>query len=268
MRLTRKLSRFGALVVSEFRTWLVIGACVLIVTVVMVLLFAPFFDVRQIHIRRQDPRIDLEDIQQTLKPLFKQRLLLVTKGQVSAMLQSEYPDIDHVDIVKEYPSTLTVSIYLESIAAAVIIDDSDASAASQTGAIVGSGSYAYITRSGYYVNSPIKLTGSTPIPTLRLTDWGIRPQNRTPALPPDFIEEIFAARDTLRTDFGLTTRDIAVYVRAQEFHIRTNKVTLWFDLKSPLPVQFQRFREFLKTLTLDQAKEYVDLRIADKIIYK
>ena len=167
MRFTRKLSRLGALVVSEFRTWLVIGACVMIVTTVMVLLFAPFFDVRQIHIRRQDPRIDLEDIQQTLKPLFKQRLLLVTKNQVSAMLQNEYPDIDHVDIVKDYPSTLTVSIYLESIAAAVIIDDSDASAATQTGAIVGSGSYAYITRSGYYVNSPIKLTGSTPIPTLR-----------------------------------------------------------------------------------------------------
>ena len=70
------------------------------------------------------------------------------------------------------------------------------------------------------------------------------------------------------TVFALSIGAIIVYVRAQEFHIRTNKVTLWFDLRSSLSVQLQRFREFLKTVPLDQAKEYVDLRIADKIIYK
>ena len=269
MRFLRKFSKFSSIVASEFRAWLLIGVCAVIITVVMVLLFAPFFDVRQIHIRRQDPRIDLEDIQQTLSPLFKQRLLLVTKTQVSSLLAADYPDIDHVAITKSYPSTLTVSIFLQPVAAAIVIDDSDMSLASQSGAVAaGSGTYAYITRTGYFVSSPIKIVSGTPIPTLRLTDWGIRPQNRTRILSTDFIDQLFSARDALRTDFGLTTKDIVVYVRAQEFHIQTNKVTLWFDLKSPLSVQFQRFREFLKTLTLDQSKEYIDLRIADKIIYK
>lgn len=268
IRFLRKLSKMSAVIASEFRMWLLIGISACVVTVVLVLLFAPFFDVRQIVIRRQDPRIDLEDIQQSLTPLFRQRLILITKNQVLGLLQPEYPDIDRIEVDKKYPSTLTVSIYLEPVVAAVVIDDSDAAASSETGALIGSGSYAYVTRSGYFVSSPIKLGSSTPIPTLRLTDWGIRPQNRTHVLSSDFIDQIFSARDILRADFGLTTTDITIFVRAQEFHIRTNKLTLWFDLKSPLSLQFQRFREFLKTLSLDQAKEYIDLRIEGKIIYK
>ena len=72
----------------------------------------------------------------------------------------------------------------------------------------------------------------------------------------------------LRSDFGLSAKDITIFLRAKEFHIRTEKVALWFDLTSPLSVQFQRFRELLKNLPLDQVKEYIDLRIADKIVYK
>ena len=126
----------------------------------------------------------------------------------------------------------------------------------------------YVTKSGIFVASPIKLTSSLPIETLRVTDWGIRPQNRTRVISPSFLQMIFSARDILRTDFGLVVKDIVVYLRAREFHIRTNRVTLWFDLTSPLSIQFQHFREFLKNLPLNQVKEYIDLRVTDKIVYK
>lgn len=264
----RKMARFSDMVISEFRLWIAIGTGLIILTVAGTLLFAPFFDVREMKVRRQDPRIDPEEIQQTLAPLFKQRLVLVTRNQVAGMLHAEYPEIERVDINKDYPSTLSVSVYLEPVAAEVVIaDDTDISSGS--GSTTGSGAdlYTYVTRKGTFVTSPIRLTGG-PYPKLTIVDWGIRPQNRTPLLAPDFLQTIFLARDALRRDFGLQSQNIAVYLRAQEFHIKTNKATLWFDLRSPLNVQFQRFREFLKTLSLDQAKEYIDLRIADKIIYK
>ncbi len=269
MRFTKRLRRIGSLAVSEFRVWLIIGTSVIVLTVAAILLFAPMFDVRYIHVRRQDPRIDIEDTQQALSPLFKQRLLLVTKGQVTTLLEPEYPDIERVEIEKQYPSTLSVSIFLEPVAAAVIIDDLSDSPMTQSGAAVsGSGTFTYVTRSGLFVSSPIKLASGVPIDTLRITDWGIRPQNRMPMIDPEFLKTIFSARDSLRTDFGLVSKDILVFLRAKEFHIKTNRVSLWFDLTSPLSVQFQRFREFLKTLSLDQVKEYIDLRIADKIVYK
>lgn len=268
MRFMKQCSRFFSTMASEFRAWVVIGLGTILTSVLLALLFSPFFDVRQIHIQRQDPRIDPADVQQVLAPLFGERLLLVTKGQVVSMLQTQYPDIDSIEMVKNYPSTLSVLIKLEPVVARVVIDDSDTSELTQSGGLIGSGSYAYITRSGFFVQSPIKLSGSTPIPILRFTDWGLRPQNGTRVILPEFIENVFSARDILRTEFGLVTLDIVIYVRAQEFHIRTNKTTIWFDLQHPLSVQFQRFRQFLKTLSLESAKEYIDVRIADKIIFR
>lgn len=267
VRFMKRCSRIFSLVATEFRAWILIGIGTIALSILLALLFSPFFDVRQIMIQRQDPRIDPSDVQQVLAPLFRQRLILITKSQVASLLLTQYPDIERIDIVKQYPSTLSVSITMEPVVARVLIDNNDASQ-TQTGALLGSGSYAYITRSGYFVSTPMKLSGKIPIPILRFTDWGFRPQNRTRVILPDFIDRIFTARDVLRTDFGLSTIDIVVYVRAQEFHIRTNKVSIWFDLKSPMQLQFQRFRQFLKTLSLDQAKVYIDLRIADKIIFQ
>lgn len=263
------MARFWNMVLSEFRLWLAIGAGLVIITVASALLFAPFFDVREMKVRRQDPRIDPEDIQETLSPLFKQRLILVTRSQVATMLQAEYPEIERVEISKDYPSTLSVSVYIEpAIAELKIADDDEAvSGSGSTATGSGTGVFAYVTRKGFFVTSPIRLSGG-PYPLLTITDWGIRPQNRTAFLSPSFLQTIFNARDTLVRDFGLESQSITVFQRAQEFHIKTNKATLWFDLRSPLNVQFQRFREFLKTLSLDQVKEYIDLRIADKIIYK
>ena len=269
LRFLRRIGRGSSFFLSEFRVWLLIGITVVLLTTATILLFAPIFDVREIHVRRQNPRIDIEEIQQILTPLFKQRLLLITKGQVASMLQAEYPDIERVEIGKEYPSSLIVSMYLEPVVAAVTIEEPLVTPSTQSGgALAASGAYMYVTKSGIFVISPIKLTSSLPIEILRVTDWGIRPQNRTRVISPSFLQTIFSARDILRTDFGLAVKDIVVYLRARELHIRTNRVTLWFDLTSPLPIQFQRFREFLKSLSLDQVKEYIDLRVADKIVYK
>jgi hypothetical protein len=244
---------------------------IVVVTVSAVLLFAPFFNVRRINIERRDPRIDPGDIQQTLSPLFNQRLVLITKAQVATMLNTVYPDITAVSIGKEYPSTLSVSITLEPVVAEITMEESGTKEIeAQSGAVLagtGATQYAYITTQGTYVTSPIRLTKEK-LEKLVITDWGILPQNRTRLLTPDTLRTIFLARDTLRRDFGLQPMKIIVYLRAQEFHIKTPKGTLWFDERTDLPMQFQRFREFLKEISLDQVKEYIDLRIADKIVYK
>ncbi len=268
-RWNRTIARIKDTVLLEFRMWLMIGTGLVILTVAATLLFAPFFDVRDMRVRRQDPRIDPEEIQDTLSPLFKQRLVLVTRSQVAGMLQSKYPEIERVEISKKYPSTLSISLYLEPVVAEIIISDVIDGASGSGSSVAGSGSnvFTYVTRTGTFVTSPIRLTGG-PLPKLTITDWGIRPQNRDTLLSPVFLQTIFLTRDALLRDFGLQSLNILVFLRAQEFHITTNKTTLWFDLRSSLNVQFQRFREFLKTLSLDQAKEYIDLRIADKIIYK
>ncbi len=271
-RWNRRIVRIGNVIASEFRMWLLIIIGTGIIALAGVLLFAPFFDVRTIHIRRQDARIDLEEVQQTLSPLFRQRLVLVTRAQVSALLLPQYPDIDHIEMSKQYPSTLNVTIYTDPIIATITIDESALPEIHGSGSLLptaetGSALWSYVTDRGYFVTSPVPLT-QAPLEKLFVTDWGVRPQNRSKFLAPEFLQTVFRARDALRRDFGLTGKQITLFVRAQEFHIKTEKGTLWFDLKSPLSTQFQRFREFLKAVSFDQVKSYVDLRVADKVIYK
>jgi hypothetical protein len=271
-RWSRRAVRIGNTIASEFRVWLIMATGGIAIALAAVLLFAPFFDVRTIHIRRQDARIDPEEVQETLSPLFRQRLVLVTRAQVSALLQSQYIDIERVEILKEYPSTLNVTIFTDPVMATITIDESGAPEAQGSGGLLpaantGASLQLYVTTRGYFVTSPVPLSAA-PLEQLTVTDWSMRPQNRTRFLSPEFLQTVFHARDTLRRDFGLESTEITLFIRAQEFHIRTEKGTLWFDAQSPLSMQFQRLREFLKTVSFDQVKSYVDLRIADKVIYK
>lgn len=271
-RWSRRTVRLGNLIASEFRVWLMIAAVVAVIALGAVLLFAPFFDVRTIHIRRQDARIDLEEVQETLSPLFRQRLVLVTKAQVSELLRSQYPDMNRLEISKQYPSTLNVTIYTDPIVAMIRIDDSSAADGTGSGELFPmdapeNASWLYVTDRGYFITSPVPLT-TDPLEKLTVTDWGVQPQNRTRFIAPEFLQTVIRARDALRRDFGLTSKEIRIFIRAQEFHIQTEKGALWFEFGSPLSLQFQRFREFLKSVSFEQVKSYVDLRIADKVIYK
>jgi hypothetical protein len=235
-----------------------------ILAVIGILMFSPIFDVKQIQVRRQDARLDIEEVQEVLKPLFRTRLPFITKNQVFELLADQYPDIRRIEIAKQYPSTLIISAYLDTVAAELKLDEPFVG----SGAVSGSGSHAYVTSDGYAIFTPIALTDGDTLPKLRITDWGVKPTNRTFLIGPEFLHTIFQARDMLSENFGFTVTDITVFIRAQEFHVRANKVSLWFDLTSPLALQFQRFRDFLKTVPLDQVKEYVDLRISDRVIYK
>lgn len=87
-------------------------------------------------------------------------------------------------------------------------------------------------------------------------------------LPAALIERALRGRDILLRDFGLETLSMRLFVNAREFHLKTPKGWLWFDLESELSVHFFRLREFLRTISFDQVKEYVDLRIADKVVYR
>lgn len=261
-RWIRRWHQVRLLVAAEFRWWMIVGTMSIVVIVAGVLLFAPFFDVREIRVRRQDPRIDPEEVQHVLAPLFSERLVLVTRAQVSALLAAHYADLADVRISKDYPSTLTVTVTLDPIVAAATLQEPDG--ATGTGATT---SFAYITARGLFVVSPIRIIDA-PLETLVLDDWAVRPQDRSFVIEPEVLRTITLARDTLRRDFGLIPKRTTYFMRAKEFHILTERGTLWFDLQSELRVQFGRFRAFLKTVSFDAVKEYVDLRIADRVVYR
>jgi hypothetical protein len=217
------------------------------------------------RIERQNASIDIEEVQNALLPLFQRKLVLVTRSEVQAVLLPLYPESRRIDIRKEYPSTLIVRLELEQPVARILIEGDDMPM-NNTGSLTPP-LRTYVTQSGYFIESPLELRDG-PFPTLTLVDWSVRPKNHTQLFPPEFLEMIASAQVILRRDFALEPKKVIVYVRAKEFHIRTDKATFWFDAKSSLSVSFDRFRQFLRSVPLTRVKEYVDLRVQGAVIYK
>ncbi len=260
--------KVGKVVLSELKIWAIGGVTVIMVVGIGILVFSPLFDIKQIRVQREDTRLDTEEIQRALSPLFHHRLFLVTRGQVENLLMPNFADITGVSINKTYPSTLEVSLTLDPLIAELTI-------AGEAPVQVGSGfllpttssGYTYLSAKGYVVVSPAKLDNE-PLPVIKILDWAVRPDHRSFLLDPEFMKALFDTRDELEEFFATPVTAMTVYVRANEFHLQNQGKSFWFDAATPMDEQFQRLREFLRATSLNQVKKYVDLRLADKVVFQ
>lgn len=253
-----------------FSTLLVAG---LVVLCVGLALFSPILNVREMQVMRTDSRIDPELVQRALAPVFGKHLFFLTQQEVTHVLESSLPDLASAEIQKSYPSTLRVRIALDPVVARLEIDEPDSDTAGTGTVLSGSGTIPgtqdYLTSEGVYaVYFPSQVQAGTGLILLRITDWGVRPEPWKPLIEPEFLATMRKAEDALRLDFDARIRSRSAYIRAREFHIQTATHTLWFDLRSTVDEQLERYRLFLSSAGVGAAKQYVDLRLKDKIVYK
>lgn len=245
--------------VRRFGWWMLGGG---LVVAIGVLLFSPMLQIREIRVSRSDPRVDIEQVQRALAPLFGERLLFVANADILPLITKAMPDLKDAEISKSYPSTLALTLHPTDIVAQLTIDET------------GTGSTAdglkdYLTEDGMYVRyAPQQVQTDSGLLLLRLVDWGAKPVPWTPMLAPDFVETMRKTEDILASEFNLKTTQRAVYLRAREFHLQVGALSLWFDMRSSTEEQIERYRLYLKTAEKTPAKSYVDLRLRDKIVYK
>lgn len=267
--------RAGSLrkVFLQFATLIVSGTVLLFIGIA---LFSPVLEIREVRVARSDPRIDQEQIQQAISPLIGEHLFFLSTQQVTDLLEKSVPDLRDASVSKQYPSTLRIRVTLDPIIARLAIDDPDRQETGTGAAATGSGAVEapkggdYLTSEGLYVTyfpSQVQSTSGTLL-NLRVIDWGVRPEPWKRLVEPQFLDVIRQAESELKSQFGMQIRSREVYLRAREYHLLTARHALWFDLRSPLPEQLQRYRMFLQNVGPDAAKEYVDLRLKDKIVYK
>lgn len=255
---------------AEFRgsavRWAALIVTVICFVVVGMILFSPILNVRSIEVTRKSPRLDIEQVQQALAPMFGRRMLFLPSFEVSDLLKVSIPDIKSIGVTKAFPSTLKVSVELDPLSARLRIADPDAL---DRTANAGTGSKLdFLTPKGVYVQTSTAQDDQA-LPDFMLVDWGVRPQPGSVLISSEFLQRMNAAEVTLLRQFGQEVNKRVVYLRAQEFHFLIDKnIALWFDLKSPLESQIGRYRTFLKDVGMGKVKEYVDLRIQGRVIYK
>jgi cell division septal protein FtsQ len=269
-RFMRRVQRSGAETMRTLRRWLWVAVGGGSLLVVAVLLFSPLVRVRTIQTPRTDTRLDIVRVQRALIPMFGKHLLFLTSREVETLVKGAVPDVSTVSMEKQFPSTLTVTVTLHPLVARLLIDRPQVpTAATGTGAsaliAARAPTYDYLTDNGLYVSLS---SAAAPLPAIRLTDWAVRPIPSMLLITPDFLKRMRDTELALQQQFGLKITGRTVYLRGREYHIETPKFSLWFDVRAPLPEQLQRLRVFQQNVGWKGVKEYVDLRLTARVVYK
>jgi hypothetical protein len=269
-RFQRKAGQLKAMIL---RFALVLVGCLLALCIGLAL-FSPILHIREIRVPRSDPRIDAEQIQSALRPFFDQHLFFLTSDQVEQAIDAAIPDLQEVSVSKQYPGTLALRVTLDPIVARLVIEGPDQTSQSGTGAVTGSGVVRtgddYLTDKGVYVTyNPSQVeSGSGGLMQLTVVDWAVRPEPGRQLIDEEMLTAMNQAEQLLVSEFDLPVSRRVVYLRAREFHLKLPAYSLWFDVRTPLDEQMQRFRIYVEQIGAGKAKEYVDLRIQGKIVYK
>lgn len=242
---------------------LLLGIALVVLLVFLgVALFSPAMRVTEVRMVRTDPRVDLEQVQTLLSPLFGRHLMLLSTHDVRELLERGMHDLHRVAVDKDYPSALVVRITPDPLVARLSIAADAADAAVATGATVD-----FLTDQGVYISSS-RVSAGEDLPLITIVDWGARPVSGTAIIAPAMLERMTLTERLLLEQFGQETLSRTVYMRGQEYHVRIAQWTIWFDMRSSLDEHLQRYRLFLREIPPADVRSYVDLRLTNRIVHR
>lgn len=281
--------------IRKCRTYLRVWSLSLIVAlflgVLLLFFLSPLFRITSMRVSREDPRLDIEEVQRLFLPFFGKHLMLLSPHLLEQTILMAYPEVVSVKVAKRFPSELHVTLYTDPIVANVQLGSPDSTERSFT-PLGGSGTYHYLTARGVYLeySTPIEpKEGEEERMQLNVVDWAVKPTHRQKLLEERAIQDMQHVRRLLSQSFGHTVRSIMIYARAREFHVVVahpglpdsrqagsparqqsggDELTLWFDQARPIVQQLDRYREFLRALPLERVEEYLDLRLHDRVVYR
>ena len=265
LRQWKRVERSLAASLHHMRLWMVVLIAASVVTLLALSLFSPLFTVQSISVRRQDARIDVAEIQKLLFPFFGRHLFFLSPRLLADTVQDAYPEVASVKTEKRFPHDVRLTLSMDPVVADVFVKAPDATEHTKTAS--GASVQHSLTSRGIYLEyaSP---EAETKRMRLSIVDWVVKPSHRQQLLSEELLHAMQNAENILTESFGHRVSDITLYVRAQEFHVRTERIMLWFDLATPLVQQVAHYREFLRSLPADAATQYIDLRLHDRVVYR
>ncbi|MCK5016730.1 MAG: FtsQ-type POTRA domain-containing protein [Candidatus Peribacteraceae bacterium] len=277
-RSLRRVQQLFARWKREVGKWVLVTSVSIVILIIGLLLFSPLLEVREISVKRLNPRLDTEEVQQVLSSLFGKHMVFLQGSEIDELLRTNILDIYSVQIRKKYPSTLSVSIELDPLVAKLEIVDPNKPQAveesdfSQTGALlttegeIFSPENDYITSKGTYVNTVVQ--EGNELPLIRIVDWGVRPMPNDSLVDIELLERMHSTEVALESQFNHSVSIRAIYLRAREFHFFADGLSYWFDMTSSLDEQLKRYRTFLQYIPREEVIQYIDLRLTDRVVYR
>ncbi|MBI5414305.1 FtsQ-type POTRA domain-containing protein [Candidatus Peregrinibacteria bacterium] len=224
---------------------------------------------------RRDFRANVEGITSLLLPYKGQNIFLLSKKNLSEKIIKKFPEIKTVDIERNLPRTLQVTV--ETYPILVKWEFSlQTKEEPQTPSIPND-------RAVKIPNTPIFLNSLGRVSVTEPEDEGkaFLIQERVKNSPremyfgyevfnADRLQKVLSAKDLLAEQISSPVVSAELLRDAQEVHfISENGVEFWCDFSSPFEEQILKISKALREVKLfEMSLEYIDLRVPGKLIYK
>jgi hypothetical protein len=232
--------------------------------VFLALFFSPLFFVKNFDIVRSTFAVNTEEIQEELtKRFISKHIVFLSKEEVQIRLQEKFPQWKNFLITKQYPDTLVVDIipfspFAKVFASFSVNEEETDEKKEETGE--------------FMINEEGRLT---------YEDYGVFPEfiieykevlEEVPSVgdffvSPNDIEFLRRSLEIVQEEFGSSVKKIEYFKNGREFRIDTFQYVFWLYTKLSPEEQFNKFLYALPVLK-EKSLEYIDLRIANRIIYK
>jgi hypothetical protein len=222
--------------------------------------FSSFFLIQEITIEKSE--LENENfaikIKNSLNKSLGENIVFANTSELETKILKTFPELETVQVNKDYPQTLVIVFSKYPIAANVINKSNSVKK-------------SYIINSiGYTVKEDYE-NPALPYITIESEE----PINaKTTVITPSRLNYILDTIQYFEDKFGIKVRETIYHKVAREIHLITEKdFQIWLDIQIPAEDQLKKLKKALVKLDIyNEALSYIDLRISgsngEKIIYK
>ncbi len=215
--------------------------------------FSPYFELKKISVLRDNPNIDANLVESSLKDFFGTNMLILPKNDIKKTLTKKFPEFQNISITEHWPDEIKLKIE-NSPPLITLLNQETAN-------------FSVVSHSGII----LKEMPDESLPTVKIFDYlkPIFPHQKF--AEPELLKKILEVKNLFESQIELVVNDIHYYPVAKEVHIISkNDMAIWFDLQFSIEQQIRKLKSSTSRIGLyeDRNIDHIDLRIPKQIFWK
>lgn len=227
-------------------------ACAFMLMFTLFALFSPYFDLKQVEVKRDNPHLDVGAVENLMAEFYGQNLLFISQSDIKERLLKTFPEFREVRIKESWPESLVLEIELSPPFYQVLNEyDATFSVLSEDGVV-------------------LRQEATEGLPVLKILNYEQSLSSGEKFATAQVLQHITRLREIFAEDLKIDVAEIRYLPTAYEVHlVSDNDAAFWFDLRSDIEQQARKVELVSDEINLyTQPLEHVDLRIPNQVFWK
>ncbi|MCF7917405.1 FtsQ-type POTRA domain-containing protein [Candidatus Gracilibacteria bacterium] len=240
-------------IIKLFRSSVVLGTTFVCMAIfILFALLSPYFNLKKISVVRDNPNINVKQIEEGLKDFYGKNLLFLSEKNIQDVLWKLFPEFRDIEITEKWPSSIELKITV-SPPIFNLLNNQNAN-------------FSVLSEDGVVLQEE----AIENLPVIKVFQYEKPILIRQKFLSKEEIKNIILAEKLLQEEFALPLNASHLYWAAGELHlISKGDMALWIDLAQPIESQLDKLKFSASEIGLyTQSFDHIDLRIPKQIFWK